>query len=245
MIRSMRKLSTGFTNSSTRSISNFEREIENRLGFFDAMPYQDTSKVNQPFEDKHDLKVNRLNAGKAEDQKPLDDLDRDVQKSEAKIKSIKESFPMSKLDSSKKIKFGEYLMDLRYDKTNNGFWVSYVIFDKSGSQKESGNSTVKAASIDQAAKIIFDKSKKNLSLGKHCAGPEAFDKAVEKKLTKLASIPKNWPKEGQKVPFLIKGQKCTVSHYEGDKLILKTPQGSPYPNVIIDTKSKEFQEIIK
>lgn len=66
----------------------FEREIESR--FRDT--YSDPNKRDAPFQDKH---TDNLQAGKEEDQKPLDDLDKIVQKSEAKIKSVDDAYPMS------------------------------------------------------------------------------------------------------------------------------------------------------
>jgi hypothetical protein len=107
-------MSSGFAGGNTKS---FAKALDKRLDVFtdefdppntpaDTVPGQDTSKgksYQKPHDDgagKTDLPVNRrdreeriLNAGNVKDQPSLDDLDREVQEHEGKIKKPADQFP--------------------------------------------------------------------------------------------------------------------------------------------------------
>jgi hypothetical protein len=119
----------GFATSNTRGSGNLAHELEERTKHLDVftdefsppgsprqtVPGQDVTKgveYQKPHDDgagSTDLPVNRRDrvergmsaAGNAKDQKPLDDLDKEIQKREGQIKKPSDQFPMGKKGTSK------------------------------------------------------------------------------------------------------------------------------------------------
>lgn len=102
-------MSDGFAGAQTKSMEHLEAEIEKRSAkFADTVRGQDTSKVNNNYQDKHtdsssedstsSLPIHAKNTdldGVVSDpqQKAMDELDKEVGQYEAQNKTDKEAFP--------------------------------------------------------------------------------------------------------------------------------------------------------
>lgn len=126
-----KKLSTGFTGSTTRAMGKFEREVEKRLDMFtdefsppysgEAFPGGNFQKSKLPYGKPHEdtvpeaesqfLKKRLAPAGKASEQPLLDKIDQRAYQAEASIKKPSEQFPGSKLAASDNAAFDPHSVD--------------------------------------------------------------------------------------------------------------------------------------